>query len=161
MLAVVWVGTVPTSQYPHLCYPEMYVLKGGYKSLVSSHPHLCRPGPASSGEPRSRYTKMLDPMWSEQYQRAQADYLQAWKRLTKRDKGCVHTPTPATCGSYPAPARACRERRLVLVVFADASLGRATAKQRRPPVPSPAPVGGGASDRLEASARLRITGGLG
>ena len=96
MLAVVWVGAVPTSQYPHLCYPEMYVLKGGYKSLVSSHPHLCRPGPASSGEPRSRYTKMLDPMWSEQYQRAQADYLQAWKRLTKRDKGCVHTPTPAT-----------------------------------------------------------------
>ena len=82
----------------------MYVLKGGYKSLVSSHPHLCRAGPASSGEPRSRYTKMLDPMWSEQYQRAQADYLQAWKRLTKRDKGCVHTPTPATCGSYQYPA---------------------------------------------------------
>ena len=89
-----FVRAVPTSQYPHLCYPEMYVLKGGYKSLVSSHPHLCRPGPASSGEPRSRYTKMLDPMWSEQYQRAQADYLQAWKRLTKRDKGCVHTPSP-------------------------------------------------------------------
>ena len=98
MLAVVWVCAVPTSQYPHLCYPEMYVLKGGYKSLVSSHPHLCRPGPASSGEPRSRYTKMLDPMWSEQYQRAQADYLQAWKRLTKRDKGCVHTPTPPRVG---------------------------------------------------------------
>ena len=120
------------------------MLKGGYKSLVSSHPHLCRPGPASSGEPRSRYTKMLDPMWSEQYQRAQADYLQAWKRLTKRDKGCVHTPTP------PRSCAWCRERRLVLVVFADGSLGRATAKQRRPPALSPAPVGGGASGRLEA-----------
>lgn len=77
---------VPTSQYPHLCYPEVYILKSGYKKFVETHPHCCRPGPLSSGEPLSRYTEMMDKAWGEQFRRSQSAYQAAWKKLKKRDK---------------------------------------------------------------------------
>ncbi|XP_060533572.1 M-phase inducer phosphatase-like [Cylas formicarius] len=38
--------------YPDLCYPEIYVLDGGYKRFFESYPHLCQP---------ATYTKMLHP----------------------------------------------------------------------------------------------------
>lgn len=75
---------VPTSQYPHLCYPEMYILKSGYNEFVETHTHICRPGPLSSGG--KLYTEMLDKCWTEQFQRSQAEYQTAWKKLNKRDK---------------------------------------------------------------------------
>ena len=77
---------VPTSQYPHLCYPEMYILKSGYKKFVETHTHRCRSGPLSSGSPLSLYTEMLDKAWGEQFRRSQSEYQAAWKKLNKRDK---------------------------------------------------------------------------
>lgn len=77
---------VPTSQYPHLCYPEVYILKSGYKQFVETHPHCCRPGPLSSGQPLSRYTEMMDKAWGEQFRQSQSAYQLAWKKLKKRDR---------------------------------------------------------------------------
>ena len=29
--------------YPSLCFPEIYIMDGGYKSFFQQHPHLCTP----------------------------------------------------------------------------------------------------------------------
>ncbi|XP_044155708.1 M-phase inducer phosphatase 1-like [Bufo gargarizans] len=31
------------NQYPHLCYPELYLLKGGYKEFYETYKQLCEP----------------------------------------------------------------------------------------------------------------------
>jgi hypothetical protein len=109
---------VPTSQYPHLCYPEVYILKSGYKKFVETHPHCCRPGPLSSGQPLSRYTEMLDKSWGEQFRQSQSAYQLAWKKLKKRDKKKTRASRMAASfesspqsGGCHAPAAAAARRR--------------------------------------------------
>jgi hypothetical protein len=29
--------------YPNLCYPNIYILKGGYSEFFLKHSHLCQP----------------------------------------------------------------------------------------------------------------------
>ncbi len=45
-----------TQPFPHLCYPEMYVIKGGFKDFLPAHRDLC------TGD----YVRMDDPAWTSQ-----------------------------------------------------------------------------------------------
>ena len=42
---------VPTSEYPRLCYPEVYLLEGGYKKFHATHRCLCRTPPQVPARP--------------------------------------------------------------------------------------------------------------
>lgn len=45
------------NMYPALCFPEMYILEGGYRKFYEENSSMCFP---------SAYTKMLDPQFSKE-----------------------------------------------------------------------------------------------
>ncbi|KAJ3021067.1 UNVERIFIED_CONTAM: cell division cycle- protein [Siphonaria sp. JEL0065] len=59
------------STYPHLDYPHVYILEGGYKGFFSKFQNHCSP---------SGYTPMNDPMYSEELRK----YTQMHKKEFKR-----------------------------------------------------------------------------
>lgn len=49
--------------YPILCYPEAYILEGGYKAFFESHPLLCEP---------ASYVPMLQSDYSDDLKKFRA-----------------------------------------------------------------------------------------
>ena len=68
------------NEYPTLCFPEVYLLKGGYKEFFASYPDLC--------EPKS-YVKMIDPNYADDLKSHKAQCKLWFVDNTIRGKGPI------------------------------------------------------------------------
>ena len=63
---------INSSNWPHLFYPEIYILEGGYQNFVKQSPGTC--------EPKGAYIEMADKKYREKYSIAREKELTHWKK---------------------------------------------------------------------------------
>lgn len=72
--------------YPHLHYPEVYVLKGGYRNFFASHKYLCEP---------QDYVEMNDQQFARDCQQSMLQFKRQFKRTkSMNDAAAAASGTP-------------------------------------------------------------------
>lgn len=103
------------ADYPKLCYPELYLLQGGYRHFHATFPEHCNP---------KSYMTMDDPSQIENFQRC--------NRLYKLRLGYLSRALNGTLYSPPLPPLSCCEtRKLMETTSKEGARGTEKALARR------------------------------
>lgn len=65
--------------YPHMFYPELYIMKGGYQEFFQKFPHLCHP---------QGYRQMDDPEFISQCKMSWSTSRRLWRRFGTSRSRC-------------------------------------------------------------------------
>ncbi|KAF8579458.1 hypothetical protein K439DRAFT_1620502 [Ramaria rubella] len=122
--------------YPKVCYPEMYILEGGYSQFFKEYPSHCKPG---------GYVQMDDPAYT---QTRDADLNNFRRGKWLRTQSYTYGQTSSGTSSFP------------LLSSGTTSATATTSREHRKTAPSGGIGGGGSMFAAANAARGRRAGGL-
>jgi rhodanese-related sulfurtransferase len=75
--------TMNRENYPHLFYPEVYLLEGGYRNFFQQYKSYCEP---------QNYVEMKDPNFTSQMKQAMSHHLKTIRRMRSRSCSELNFP---------------------------------------------------------------------
>eukprot|EP01052_Picozoa_sp_SAG31_P015210 SAG31_NODE_972_length_10644_cov_3.435372_1_plen_608_part_00 len=113
--------SINMERYPHLDYPEIYVLEKGYRAFVSTHEDWCEEGMGKTIDDNGRadhsgtkYVGMCDELYGAELKDAEKLYKAVWREDRSRPKGvrrsrsAVGMSADAMAAGNSVPVRAAR-----------------------------------------------------